>query len=523
MRRTLATTTVVLATALSTALATVLAGALAGVPAAASPRTPVTPLTPVGSGAPGDPAAEVTLSKAVRLLDPVVRARTPAAELEHTTFVLRELFESLPELEGDDRVLAEQILARPTDGARDPRGYGYTTRSVKDCRRTVCLHWVKSTRDAPPSRAWAKKSLRVLQQVYRFEVNKLGYRRPVPDRRHGGNSKFDVYLKDLGTGLYGFCVPEYYKPGSRKVASGYCVIDNDFSRAQFNGSPGANLRVTLAHEFFHAVQFAYDFTDDPWIYESTAAWMEERFADSVDDNRQYLPVGQVRLSHIPLDTFAEPGFHYGNWVWWEYLSSRFGNRVVRDVWSRLDANKGRPDMYSTQGLRSVLRSRGGFTKVFAAYAGANNVPRRSYAEGRSWPSAIVSGSDRLGKRDRRAAFGTRLDHMSSRNYVVKPDRTMRGRWKLRVKINGPSRASSPAAYLIVRKKGGGIERRAIGLTRKGFGKRIVSFNRSRTRSVIVTVANTSTRFTCRRGTAYSCRGAARDDNRRFTVATKVFR
>jgi hypothetical protein len=498
------------------AAAVALAATLATVPAVSATAAERAPHA--GQELVGEPA-ELTLSKALRILDPETRVTVP----DHASEVFRELFVSLPELEGDDRALAEQILARPTDGANDPRGHGYTTGSVKSCKKTVCLHWVRSTVDAPPNEAWARKSLSVLNQVYRYEVGKLGYRRPVQDSRHGGNSKFDVYLKDLGAGLYGFCVPEYYKPGSRKVASGYCVIDDDFSKSQFSGEPLNNLKVTLAHEFFHAVQFAYDFTDDPWIYESTATWMEERFADHVNDNRQYLPIGQVRLSHIPLDTFADPGIHYGNWVWWEYLSSRFGNGIVKQVWSRLDANQGKPNMYSTQGLHSALKAHGGFTKIFAAYAGANTLPAKSYAEGDHWPAAILSGGDVLGKSDRRAAFRTSVDHMASRNFVVKPDSSLAGRWKLRIKVNGPGRASAPAAYVMVRLKNGKVERHAVALTRKGIGKTKVAFSGKRVSGVTITVVNASTRFSCRRGTSFSCRGVPKDDHRRFTVATKVFR
>ena len=216
--------------------------------------------------------------------------------------------------------------------------------------------------------------------------------------------------------------------------------------------------------------------------------MEERFADKVDDNRQYLDIGQVRLSHIPLDTFADAGIHYGNWVWWEYLSSRFGNGIVRQVWERLDANKGKPNLYSTQGLRAALKSRGGFTKVFGAYAAANTVPAKFYAEGKHWPAALMSGGDVLGKSDRRAKFRASVDHMASRNYMVKPDGSLRGAWQLRIKIDGPNRSSAPAAYVIVRKTGGKVERHAVSLTRKGLGKTTVGFNTKRIKSVVVHVS-----------------------------------
>ena len=132
----------------------------------------------------------------------------------------------------------------------------------------------------------------------------MGFRPPPRDGRHGGDGRFDVYLKELGSqGLYGYCAPEYRVPGLRQVASGYCVLDDDFARKQYGANPMVSLRVTAAHEFFHAIQFGYDFREDPWLLESTATWMEERVADGADDNRRYLPYGQVARPGSSLDLF----------------------------------------------------------------------------------------------------------------------------------------------------------------------------------------------------------------------------
>jgi len=488
---------------------------------------------PRGSSAAEAPLAAVTaetsatpealLQRARRVVAPEPGEQVTPVDGEHATFLMRDLFSALPDLDPEERALAEVILARPTDGASDPQGNGYSVPSVKRCTKRVCLHHVRSTADAPPSEAWAKYSLKILDKVYRFETGKLGYRKPVADRTFGGNSKFDVYLKDLGTGLYGYCVPEYYKPGSRKVASGYCVVDNDFSSTQFSGKPKDNLRVTLAHEFFHAVQFAYDFTEDQWFMESTAVWMEERFADAVNDNRQYLPIGQTRLPHVPLDTFADPGVHYGNWTFWEYLSSRMGNRVVRDVWDRADANQGRPDAYSAQALRGALAQRGGLTRRYTAFAAANLMPAKNYAEGEAWPAAITRGTRELGKERRGAGFRVRVDHLASASYVVRPDSSMGKKWKLRVVVKAPARGSSPGAYVTVRTKKGALQRKPVTLTRKGRGKVVVPFSATRVRAVYLTVANASTRYRCGRGTTYSCRGVARDDDRRFSLKVRTVR
>ena len=54
------------------------------------------------------------------------------------------------------------------------------------------------------------------------------------------------------------------------------VLDNDYKSRQFpTNTPVENMQVTAAHEYFHAVQFAYDITDDLWFLESTATWAED--------------------------------------------------------------------------------------------------------------------------------------------------------------------------------------------------------------------------------------------------------
>ena len=50
-----------------------------------------------------------------------------------------------------------------------------------------------------------------MEAVYEREVNQLGYRAPRADGTNGGDGKLDVYLKDLGTGLYGYCAAEFRK------------------------------------------------------------------------------------------------------------------------------------------------------------------------------------------------------------------------------------------------------------------------------------------------------------------------
>lgn len=437
------------------------------------------------------------------------------------TLALRDLFRALPDLDTAGRREAQGLLARPTDGAADPQGDGYTVASEKKCRNHICLHWVTSTADAPANEAWVDTTLAFMNKVWRTEVRGLGYRPPVTDRHRGGNAKFDVYLKELGArGLYGYCAPERRAPGTKWLASGYCVLDNDFSEDQYDAPPRDSLRVTAAHEFFHAVQFAYDYGEDPWLMEATATWMEEQVAGDVNDNRQYLPYGQLGAPSQPLDVFDQQRYNqYGNWPFFEYLSQRFGTGVVRAIWTRAGAFPGAGHQYSTTAVKGVLEKHGGFAGVYRSFAAANVLPERTYDEGDKWPAAPATDSWSLSQASPRHSARLRIDHMSSRNIVVTPDAALKDkRWRLRIVVDGPVAGREPGAYLVVRTKHGVIKR-PIRLNGKGRGQASVGFTSRNVVSATLVLVNASTRFSCWHRTTWSCQGRARDDKQAFSVRT----
>jgi len=486
--------------------------------------------TTVTSSATGTTGAQAALERAAAALagtPATARPTTPAHHRTSPTLALRDLFVALPSLDGTDRTKARGLLGRPTQGANDPNGDGYTVDARSDCSRRICMHWVPTTADAPPGRGWVDTTMEVMKKVWAREIGKLGYRRPVRDGSRGGNQKFDVYLKDVGAnGYYGYCAPERTKPGHKWLASGYCVLDNDFARSQFGTKPMASLRVTAAHEFFHAVQFAYDYGEDRWLLEASATWMEERVADDVNDNRQYLRHGQVAEPAEPLDLFNPSAFdQYGNWVFFEYLSHRFGTDIVRTIWNRSGAFKGAPDLYSTQAVRSALPRKHSWVEVFRAYAAGNTIPGRTYAEGGSWPSASSAATHSLSPTDTRAAGTVSIDHMASKNVVVRPADTLRDRsWALRVKVDGPRRRTTPAAYVLVHKKSGKVVRKPLPLDRDGDGTSTFRFNRRSVTKATVTLVNASTRFNCwEQQTTYSCQGVPKQDDRRFAYTVTAFR
>lgn len=466
----------------------------------------------------GEPTASETLATARRVMTGNALPRDPSA-----TLVLRDLWLKKSELRGAERRQADALLARPTDGVGDPQGFGYTAPEAAPlCNTRLCVHYVATGPDAPPSAEWPAHNLAVMDSVWSTIVDQMGYRAPLTDGTKGGSPLFDVYLKDLGGDIYGFCAGE--KRVKKRTGYGYCVLDNDFAAAQFpNGTPTDNLVVTAAHEFFHAVQYAYDYAEDPWMMEATATWMEERIATQVNDNRQYFPWSQIYAPYIPLDAFSRnAGYQYGNWVFWEYLSTKYGVGIVKKAWKKAGSLKSDGGKYSITALQKVLKRKGGLTKVYAKFAAGNLTPAANYPEGAEYASPKARGTKKLSKGKRAKRYRAKVNHLASASYVYVPGKGLGGKkWKLSVAVNGPVKRTSPAAVVVVRLANGKRQVKLVRLNRRGDGRIKVRFDNRKVDAVSVTLVNGSTRFKCGKRTALACGGLPLDDKARFSVTGRV--
>jgi hypothetical protein len=215
---------------------------------------------------------------------------------------------------------------------------------------------------------------------------------------------------------------------------------------------------------------------------------------------------------------------YGNWAFFEYLSSLYGVDLVRSIWNGAAAFEGAPDRFSTQAVAVELRAHGGLPAVFARYAAGNTVPERVYPEGGAWPRAATVADWTLTPRAPRRSTTYRIDHLSSRSTKIVPgSRLAAQNWQVRIVVDGPAQRSRPAAHLVTRHRGGRVTLRQLPLDRTGHGAITLGFSNSAVRSVTITLANASTRFDCWVQTDFSCQGRSRDDNRELDLAVRAFR
>jgi hypothetical protein len=500
MRRTVTAAVVALSTALSISAASLTTSASA------------TGTAPVDG-------ARAQAQQALRTAHAVVAGDAPRVD---PTEALLQLRLHLADLPADQRREAQAILARPTDNP-DPNGQAYSVKAKRKCAGHICIHWVPTTIDAPPSKHWVNKTLKVMNHAWKYEVHRLGYRRPVSDgHRGGGSGKYDVYLKELtGQGLYGLTVAEQRTSYSRRVYSSYLILDNDFKG--YPSSRKTSLEVTAGHEFYHAIQFGYDVKEDVWLKEATATWMEEQFYDAGNDNRQYLPYGQVAHPTTPLDKATTFGV-YGNWLFFEYLSERYGRGVVRAIWKHAAAYRGGHE-FSAQAIRSAMSKHGGLTSAFGRYASGNTAPGHTYREGGAYPASPAGSKVTLTKSARSSGWVTHhVKHLASTNVRAFPGGGLTGpAWKLRVTVNGPDSGKAPVVVVLVKRKHHPSTRTLVHLNGKGNGDTKVPFSTRRTASVTVTLANASTEFRCNRGTAYSCQGSPKVRRPAYQLKLKAVR
>ncbi len=419
------------------------------------------------------------------------------------TMALVALRNAYPDLSPAEQGRADEMFARPS------------TTAVQ-CDVHVCLHYTPGANSAgdQTTDVWAATTLAAMESVWTYEVDTLGYRAPADDGSvGGGDGQFDVYTENLlDDKLYGYCSAETLVPGEDFRYSGFCVLDNDYVGYQL--PPQQSLDVTAAHEFFHAIQFNYDAAEDGWLMEATATWMEERYADDVNDNRAYLPEGQMKRPGTPLDTFAGLT-HYGNWVFFERLSKRYGVDAVRSIWNRLDAKPGARDNYSIQGVRLFLAANNAkLTRFYADFAAGNLFPSKVYREGAAYPRA--SDQDfTFGKAKRSAGDTIKLKHLTSKSYSFAPNRTLKGAWKIKFTVDGPKAAEGPAAYVQVLQKDGDLVRKPMALDNSGKGSLRVSFTRSTVARVTLSVVNAGTQYSCFSGGAFSCQGTSKNNGNAY--------
>lgn len=228
----------------------------------------------------------------------------------------------------------------------------------------------------------------IYDDVLAFYRDTLAYRAPLSDAgvtRNGGDARFDVYLLDFGGSADGSFRTDGCGLGGAPVGQcvGFMVQENDFAGYAYPSVDYAN-RLLASHEFFHAVQAAYDSSQGSVLAEGTAVWASEAFDASLRDIEGFSG-GYLSLTGRPIDSppiGPVPSFAYGSSIFFEFLSERFGRDVIRELWTACDTSPWLP------GLDALLTMSHGasFPAAYSEFAEwnlftASNADALHYANG----------------------------------------------------------------------------------------------------------------------------------------------
>lgn len=175
------------------------------------------------------------------------------------------------------------------------------------------------------------------ERAWAVEVDSLGFLQPVTDEGLGGNDRFDVYIMNLGPGLYGITIPDDIEgPNPWHDVSASIQVNTSYDGFPDNDDPEGSawgaFKVTCAHEFFHAIQMAYDPDEQVWMLEIASVWMEDVVYDYVNDYYNYLSGYYQYIFEAPYLSLMEYSMHmYSSCVWFHYLSQRFGTNIINNI------------------------------------------------------------------------------------------------------------------------------------------------------------------------------------------------
>lgn len=220
--------------------------------------------------------------------------------------------------------------------------------------------------------------------AYQQEIDSIGYERPP---FQFGSSRYHVYVKNMGGGLYGVTWPvnPYSYKYRRPTYTSYIEVDNDY-KGYF--SPGLEgLSVTAAHEFHHAIQLGgYGFWDnDTFFYELSSTFMEDRVYPDINDYYLYL---KELFNEPEKPFFKRSGYDLA--LFGILMYRQYGDTVLLETWTN---TRSMPPMFA---LDEALKKQGSQMvneyctfSLWNYFTGYRADTSQSYREGAAYPTTKI--------------------------------------------------------------------------------------------------------------------------------------
>ena len=185
----------------------------------------------------------------------------------------------------------------------------------------------------------------------------------------GGDSSYDIYIINL---IATSSLVEY---GENRLdnnqATSYIQIDNGFTEDAYHTKGEDAMKVTVAHEFFHAIQRSYRANpgNEVFFYEMSSVWMEDLIFPEVNDYLDEVWTDEF-FNNPNVDITSLTGYSLGLYA--HYLSSVIdldqNHSIILEMWEEF-----RTESSALTAMNAVLESNYGlnFTRTFVDFCSLN--------------------------------------------------------------------------------------------------------------------------------------------------------
>lgn len=180
-----------------------------------------------------------------------------------------------------------------------------------------------------------------------------------PDPPEGADGMLDIYVVDTSVSSHGrpldnsalattHATAPMAGPAGAETTSSYIVVDG-------SAPGGAAFKSTLAHEFFHSLQFAHNniglmvsrpTVDGPvawdrfWFLEASATWSEHQFVPEARSTEVYPRFTETFQSTARSLSSIKGDNEYASWVWPFFMAQENGPESVGYTWFDLEGVSG---------------------------------------------------------------------------------------------------------------------------------------------------------------------------------------
>ena len=156
----------------------------------------------------------------------------------------------------------------------------------------------------------------------KYTVDIMNFRNHIPD----SDMLYDIYIKQLPNGSYGWNCPDGNDGAS------WVVIDDDYIGANYSTSGLDAMKISIAHEYFHAIQRAYVPVpgQNSFFYELSSIWIEDLIYPDINDYIFFSQYGDDYFSNPERNMNSYNG--YGLGLYGHYLNEIYDNQIMQRIW-----------------------------------------------------------------------------------------------------------------------------------------------------------------------------------------------